>query len=66
MIAGSRHWPVSQKHPYGAEFHTALSKGIALLREQGTIERAYRECGFFRASVDNWTLLNPPPLDKQP
>ena len=66
MIAGSRHWPVSQKHPYGAEFHTALSKGIALLREQGAIERAYRESGFFHPEVADWTLLNGGNKNRQP
>ncbi len=65
-IPGSRHWPISRKHPYGNEFYQALERGLKIMRAQGTIERAYRECGFFRASVDNWTLLNPPPLDKQP
>ena len=58
IIAGSRHWPVSQQHPYGAEFSEALNKGIAILRERGTIERAYRESGFFHSEVASWTLLN--------
>lgn len=58
IIAGSRHWPISQKHPYGAEFNAALSKGMAILRAQGTIERAYRESGFFHPEVAGWTLLN--------
>lgn len=66
MIAGSRHWPVSQKHPYGAEFHQALSSGIALLRAQGTIERAYRESGFFHPEVADWTLLNGGNQNQQP
>lgn len=58
MIAGSRHWPISRKHPYGADFSAALNKGVAILREQGTIERAYRESGFFHPEVADWALLN--------
>lgn len=58
MIPGSRHWPVSRKHPQGKEFYSALTKGLELLRDQGTIEQAYRECGFFHPDTTDWTLLN--------
>jgi hypothetical protein len=58
MIPGSRHWPVSRKHPLGQEFYAALEKGLQQLRAKGTIERAYRECGFFHSAVTDWTLLN--------
>lgn len=60
-ISGSRHWPVSKKHPLADEFYRALSLGIAQLRAKGTIERAYRECGFFHPELEQWTLLNPTP-----
>ncbi len=59
-IRGSRHWPVSKSHPLGDAFYQALSKGISQLRADGTIERAYRECGFFHPELANWQLLNPP------
>lgn len=59
-IRGSRHWPVSKTHPLGESFYQALSKGISQLRADGTIERAYRECGFFHPELANWQLLNPP------
>lgn len=58
-ISGSRHWPVSKKHPLGDEFYAALVKGVAQLRQSGTIERAYRECGFFHPGLAEWKLLNP-------
>lgn len=58
-IRGSRHWPVSKKHPLGDEFYRALTKGVEQLRLSGTIERAYRECGFFHPELEHWTLLNP-------
>lgn len=58
-IKGSRHWPVSKTHPLGDEFYSALAKGIEQLRSAGTIERAYRECGFFHPDLAGWKLLNP-------
>jgi len=58
IIPGSRHWPISQKHPHGVEFSDALGRGMAILRAQGTIERAYRESGFFHPEVADWMLLN--------
>lgn len=58
-IDGSRHWPVSKKHPLSDEFYTALGKGIKQLRQAGTIERAYQECGFFHPDLAEWKLLNP-------
>ncbi|MDR7088242.1 hypothetical protein [Cellvibrio fibrivorans] len=59
-IQGSRHWPVSKSHPLGDEFYTALVKGVTQMRRNGTIERAYRECGFFHPDLTEWKLLNPP------
>jgi hypothetical protein len=58
-IQGSRHWPVSKRHPLGDEFYAALTKGITQLRKDGTIERAYQECGFFHPDLSGWKLLNP-------
>ncbi|WP_331344649.1 hypothetical protein [Cellvibrio sp. UBA7661] len=58
-IKGSRHWPVSKRHPLGDEFYRALIKGVAKMRKEGTIERAYRECGFFHPALEEWKLLNP-------
>ncbi|WP_049631758.1 hypothetical protein [Cellvibrio sp. pealriver] len=58
-IKGSRHWPVSKRHPLGDEFYRALIKGVAKMRKEGTIERAYRECGFFHPALEGWKLLNP-------
>ncbi len=58
-IGGSRHWPVSKTHPLGDEFYAALAKGVEQLRSEGTIERAYRECGFFHPELAEWKLLNP-------
>ncbi|RYZ96486.1 MAG: hypothetical protein EOO68_16755, partial [Moraxellaceae bacterium] len=59
-IAGTRHWGISRKHPFGKSFYEALERGMAQLQERGTIQRAYRECGFYHPEIANWTLLAPP------
>jgi len=58
-LSGSRHWPVSRKHPDGQAFYQALEKGLAQLEERGTIRQAYTDCGFFHPAIANWLLLNP-------
>ncbi|HCS65557.1 MAG TPA: hypothetical protein DIW64_16670 [Cellvibrio sp.] len=59
-LPGSRHWPVSKKHPLGEEIFNALARGITELEKKNIIQRAYEECGFFHPEVSNWKLLNPP------
>lgn len=59
-LPGSRHWPVSKKHPRGAELIAALEKGIPLLEQRNSIRNAYEQSGFFHEGVKNWKLLNPP------
>lgn len=56
-ISGSRHWAISQKHPNGHTFYEALERGLSRLEATGTIQRAYRECGFFHPGVARWKLL---------
>lgn len=58
-ISGSRHWPVSKKHPDGEAYYQALERGLTILESKGTIARAYRECGFFHPDIAQWTLLHP-------
>ncbi len=58
-ISGSRHWPISRKHPDGEAFYQALESGLAQLEIKGTIARAYRECGFFHPDVGSWVLMAP-------
>jgi hypothetical protein len=60
-FAGSRHWPISRKHPQGEAFFKALERGLALLDQQGMIQKAYSDCGFFNADVAQWTLLTNSP-----
>ncbi len=59
-LPGSRHWPVSIKHPRGKDVFDALVRGIEKLEKKKIIQRAYEECGFFHPKVKQWVLLNPP------
>jgi len=59
LLDDSRHFVVSKHHPYGAVTFAALQRGMAKLREQGVLNRAYAECGFYNSAVANWTLLKP-------
>lgn len=66
-FAGSRHWPVSRKHPEGKAFYEALERGLTELESKGTIQQAYRECGVFHPEVEHWALLkapNSPPIGR--
>jgi hypothetical protein len=57
-IPGSRCWVVSSASPNAAEIFKALAAGTKILRANGTIERAYKECGFFNARVSGWKRIN--------
>jgi hypothetical protein len=56
-IAGARSWIVAKADADAAAIHQALAAGAKLLRDNGTIERAYRESGFFNARVAGWKRL---------
>lgn len=55
----SRHFVISKKHPKGQETFDALQLGLQLLRKEGIINNAYRQCGFFNDEISDWTLINP-------
>jgi hypothetical protein len=56
-IMGSRSWIVGRASPHAAPLHAALMAGTKKLRDNGTIERAFSECGFFQARVADWKRL---------
>lgn len=56
-ISGSRSWVVSRAAPGADEIHAALAKGTKALREEGRIERAYRESGFLNPRIADWKRL---------
>jgi hypothetical protein len=57
-ILGSRSWVVSAAAPGAHQILQALAKGEKLLRDNGTIERAFSESGFFNQKVAGWKRLN--------
>ncbi|HEY0946814.1 MAG TPA: methyl-accepting chemotaxis protein [Opitutaceae bacterium] len=57
-LPGSRSWIVSKHAPHAAEILQALDRGIAALRQEGRIERAFGECGFFHPKVSRWKRLS--------
>src|SRR5690606_32606822 len=59
-ITGTRHWPVSRRHPRGQEIYDALQKGITLMKQRGIIRKAYEESGLFQPEVGAWRLIHPP------
>ncbi|GAB7021846.1 hypothetical protein [Salidesulfovibrio brasiliensis] len=60
----TRHLMVSRTHPDGERVFRALQRGLAIMRQRGTIVRAYTECGFFQPRVADWTLLNKARLEE--
>ncbi|XZG71398.1 hypothetical protein ACTSKR_05925 [Chitinibacteraceae bacterium HSL-7] len=58
-LSGSRHLFVSRRAPLGQETADALARGLAKLREEGTIRRAYTEAGFFNSRAASWHKINP-------
>ncbi|MFT4925990.1 MAG: hypothetical protein ACI8WB_002085 [Phenylobacterium sp.] len=58
MLDDSRHYLVSRKHPLGAQTFAALQRGLAILRKQGAIVKAYQQCGFLNEEVSDWVILN--------
>jgi hypothetical protein len=58
-MPGSRHFLIANTEQ-GQQVLIALNKGLAQLRKEGRIRRAYTDAGFFNKQVERWTLLNPP------
>lgn len=57
----SRHWYFLNRHdPASIRAHTALEAGIREYRQQGRIQRAFTESGFFNSKTSNWKVLNSP------
>lgn len=58
-LIGERVFVVSRAHPKGQAIFDALQRGLRELEAAGTIERAYRECGFINPRVQDWKVLLP-------
>lgn len=61
VFQDSRHIVISRNHPRGLTAFNALEIGLAKLRSEGTISRAYTEAGVFNTRTSNWTSLNSTP-----
>jgi hypothetical protein len=57
-LAGSRSWGIGRSSPAAGEIEEALRKGVAIMRADGRIERAFKESGFFSPRVADWKRLN--------
>ncbi|MFG6447978.1 hypothetical protein ACG0Z6_06915 [Roseateles sp. BYS180W] len=58
-LAGTRHYVVANGHALSATVLQQINAGLAQLRRDGQVQRAYTECGFFNARVQGWPLLAP-------
>lgn len=56
-MRGTRHFLVSASHALGPRLLDQLNAGLARLRQQGLVKRAYEQSGFFNAKVAGWTRL---------
>lgn len=57
-LAGSRGWAVSLTQPAGRETYRLIEAGLARMRAQGAIRRAYEQAGVINARVANWQVIN--------
>jgi len=57
VLKDSRHFVISKAHPQGEAAFIAINKGIKILREHGTISKAYTEAGFF-IDRNQYKILN--------
>lgn len=57
-LRGSRHFIISKNYPNSEALNNALNRGLSVLRQSGTIERALKESGFLNSQVAGWTKLN--------
>lgn len=56
-MRGTRHFLVSATHELGPRLRDQLNAGLAALRQQGLVRRAYEQSGFFNAKVAGWARL---------
>jgi hypothetical protein len=59
ILDGNRRFIIPKAIPIANEIHSTLSNGMAVLRKNGTIDRAWRESGFINTHVQSWKILNP-------
>lgn len=63
-LEGSRHWVTSKTHAMGEDAYKSLARGLASLRNQGSVVRAYSESGFIQPKHDHWPEINRPDYNR--
>ncbi len=58
LLDDSRHFVISKAHPNGKAAFSAIQKGMKILRNNGQIEKMYRQAGFL-INAQNYNILNP-------
>ncbi len=56
-LQGSRHFAVSKRNASGKRVIEALNRGIKKLKEQGLVDKAYTDSGFFNNKVKEWKKI---------
>ena len=56
-LSGSRSWIIAKKSPHAKLLANALKRGVQALRDEGRIERAFMESGFFHPKATRWKRL---------
>lgn len=56
-LPGERVFAFSAKNDQARILFPALLKGLGMMRDEGTIRRAYTECGFFNETAIKWKEL---------
>ena len=56
-LSGSRSWIIAKNSPHAKPLAAALQRGVQVLRDEGRIERAFMESGFFHPKATRWKRL---------
>jgi hypothetical protein len=56
-LSGSRSWIIARNSPHAKALAAALKHGMQVLRDEGRIERAFMESGFFHPQATRWKRL---------
>jgi len=52
-----RHVLISKRHPLGKQAYDAFLKGMQIMKENGAIEKAFKQSGLTREDVKDWPSL---------
>ncbi len=57
-LPGNRSWVIAKQSPHAQLLSQAFERGLAVLRQDGRIERAFGESGFFNPKVARWRSIS--------